>query len=232
MVVVPALAEGQEGDQDVVAARVGRRVALPSPKVAGRVHQKGRVVRQHAAHEEAPDQAAPAADEEAQPGQDEGRQSMIPVEPTQFGVAAQVLYQPPVRCAGGRGQDPADVGPPKAVADGGVQVLGRVRGAVVVPMLRRPPQRPLLGCATPQPGQHELERPARLVRAVGEVTVVAGSHADDLEEVASHAESQGKHVRAGEEHRQASDVQQDEYSRSEPSAPLGAGLPLPKLDQA
>ena len=102
------------------------------------------------------------------------------LEPAEFGVAAQVPDLPFVQRGGVGSEYPADVGPPEAWGDRRVPVLRSVRVAVVVPVLRRPPEWPFLRGAAAHASQHELEGPARLVRAVGEITVVAGgvSHLD------------------------------------------------------
>ena len=72
VVVVPAFAQRDQCHKEVVPAGVGGRIAPPSPSVTDRVHHEGRVVRQYAADEEAPDQAGPTTEKEAQPGQGEG----------------------------------------------------------------------------------------------------------------------------------------------------------------
>ena len=86
---------------------------------------------------------------------------MVLVQPAEFGVADQVLHRLLVRAVGIRREDPADVGLPEAVGDGRVQVFRGVRGAVVVPALRRPPDRPR--CEALHPSQAKTNWNVRLV---------------------------------------------------------------------
>ena len=107
------------------------------------------------------------------------------VDQTQFGVLGQVLDRFLIGCAISFAQDPSQVGPPKAPAPGGVDILFRIGKFMVVAVMGGPPKGALLGAGGAPKGQHELEKTAGLVGAVGEVTVIGagdGEHAGVVHE--------------------------------------------------
>ena len=73
VVVVPALAHGEEGEQPVVAGVVAGHVALAAVHMGERVDAEGGVIDRDRAPEEADDQARPAADQEAETRKDDRR---------------------------------------------------------------------------------------------------------------------------------------------------------------
>lgn len=139
VVVVPALAECEDGDQPVVAALVAGREGLRAERVADRVHGEHGVVVDGHAHDPAPEQPAPAVHQ--------GRHGQPEREPEQRRPFDRhddrVLHQPPaVPVAPGRadGEDPAHVGVQQAV-EGAVRVARAVGVGVVLEVPRRPVDR-------------------------------------------------------------------------------------------
>ena len=94
-----------------------------------------------------------------------------------------------------------------------MQVAVGVAEAVVVAVVTRPPQRPLLRRAAAADGHDELHGPPELVAAVGEVAVVPGGDEEHAHHVQDHAQDQRPGRDAGEDRRQAQDVHQDERDR-------------------
>lgn len=81
---------------------------------------------------------------------------------------------------------------------------------MVLAMMRRPPERPFLHGAASEAGDEELHYTAGLIRAMGKITMIAGGYAEHADEVANDAQKDGGDIDAGEQHRQASQVQTDE----------------------
>jgi hypothetical protein len=88
------------------------------------------------------------------------------IEEAQLGILRDVFDFRVVGVGVLRRQDPADVAPPHAVLDYRVRVARLIREAVVMAMMRRPPQDSLLHARHRQHREHELKRSARLVGAV------------------------------------------------------------------
>src|SRR5947209_16940140 len=103
---------------------------------------------------------------------------MVPVQPAQLRVAAPITDDWPVGFFIILGENPADMGPPKAVDPGRVRILGGIRMAMVLTVVSGPPKRPFLHGAASETGEHKLKPPARFIRAVGEVAVVSGGDAE------------------------------------------------------
>ncbi|KAG1542680.1 hypothetical protein G6F50_014074 [Rhizopus delemar] len=104
--------------------------------------------------------------------QRDGHGGIAAVQPAQFGVAAQVGNAPHVGGEGARGQEPAHVAPPEAMAGGRMQILFIVGVAVMVAMVRGPPQRSALHAGGPDDSEYELHRSRRLEGAMRKIAVV------------------------------------------------------------
>ncbi len=141
---------------------------------------------------------------------------MEAVEPHQLRVAREVLdglvLRRPVLVA----ENPARVAPPEALLHGRVDVLLLVRVAVVVAVVRRPPQHALLRGGGAHEGQDELEDAVRLVGPVGEVAVEARGNPPHAQQVEPHAHRHihgpGPHLEDEEAH----EVHPDERDGREP----------------
>src|SRR5262249_29213146 len=92
-----------------------------------------------------------------------------------------------------------------------------------------PPERSLLQGATAQAGHQELEDPAGLVGAMGEVTMVAGCDAEHAHEVQQGTQGQVESGEAGQEDRQADQVNRKKGNVPQPGTGIRvAAAPLPQ----
>ena len=103
-----------------------------------------------------------------------------------------------------------DVRLPDGTHDGRVQVLFGVYVQVVAPVVRRPPERPLLVTGRPHERQQELEESARPVRAVREEAVEPGRDGEHAHDVEPQADGDRRRAHAGPEREQAGQVQEEE----------------------
>ena len=109
VIVVPALAHGEDREQPVVARIVAGHVALPPGDVRHRVDREGSMPDQHGAPAEADHEAGPARDQPGQRAEQGGRQVRVPIEPHQLRIAGEVGDRIVVGGAMPRREDPADV---------------------------------------------------------------------------------------------------------------------------
>ena len=197
VIVVPALAERDQREEPVVAARVAGLVALLAEHVRQRVDGVRAVRAQHRRHEEAPDQHLPAvgvqarrpllqrhAEEEHADGEQHRHDDVEAVEPAQLGEVHEIAHALQVRRETFLRQEPAHVGAHEAVLDGRVRVLRLVRILVVIAMMRGPPDGPALHGRGAEHAEQELPDARGLERLVREVAVVeAGDreHADEIQ---------------------------------------------------
>ena len=189
VVVVPALAEGQERDPPAVARVVARREAAAAPHVGRRVHQPRRVQAEDDAEEDAPEHHRPAADGEQDEAEQRQRDVVIAVEPAVERVGGEIgrvlRHQRGVVVVRIAEEDPPHVRPEPAV-------VRRVRiavavGVLVVDAMRRDPEnRPALERQRPADGQEVLEGLRRLVAAMGVQPVVAQADAEADGEPVQH----------------------------------------------
>src|SRR5262249_6889516 len=86
------------------------------------------------------------------------------------------------------GEDPPDVAPPEAVDLLRVHVTREIALAVVMAVMRSPPDDALLRARRREEREHELEPARGLERLVREVTVVAARHAEHADVVEADRE--------------------------------------------
>ena len=146
---------------------------------------------------------------------------MQAIQPTQFRIARPILNGVPGRRYVLVGENPSQVRPPETGGVRRVRIVRRVREAVMLAVMRRPPQRSLLERTTAEEGDEELHHSPHFVRAVSEITVIAGRDAEHAHEVKDPAKQQGGDIDAGEQDSEASDVQSDERHRLQPVGELG-----------
>jgi hypothetical protein len=82
VVVVPALSEGEHGEERVVPRLVGRVVAPPPPEVCERVDAERGVSDGDRAHDESPDDPCESADRVAPERVRHEREGLVSVEET------------------------------------------------------------------------------------------------------------------------------------------------------
>mmetsp|Transcript_19692 Transcript_19692/g.37000 ORF Transcript_19692/g.37000 Transcript_19692/m.37000 type:complete len:216 (+) Transcript_19692:145-792(+) len=134
VIVVPAFSECKNSNQPVVHGDVAGVPILKAPHVADGVHSPRHVPRPNGAREEAPQDAWEAAKVvESNNWQHNGVQGIRLLQHSVKPLLSQVLgigaVHPHPRAL--LVQEPSGMGPPKAVL-GGVDVVGRVRGAMVM----------------------------------------------------------------------------------------------------
>jgi hypothetical protein len=188
VVVVPALAQGDERDEEVVARGVGGVVAPPPDDVGEGVHEERPVPEEDGGDEVPPEEEREAADRPQRGRVGGGRHEVIAVEPAKLGVAGEVAHPLELRRVVAAGHDPAHVAPPEAALHGRVDVVGPIGPSVVVAMMGRPPERPLLRRRPAEEGEEELEPPVRPVRSVREVAVVTRRDTEHADQVAGERE--------------------------------------------
>ena len=223
VVVVPALAEGDQGQDQAVAAEVVGVVAAVADDVGQRVDAEGGVVGQHRAEAEAPGQqlAARGAQlrrvdrqvvaQHVQPhGQGQRRQRVPAVQKAQLGVFREIGNALQLRLGVLGAHDPADVGVEQALHGGRVDVLRLVGILVVMPVMGRPPQRAHLGRRAAEKGQDELEHAPGFVGVVREVAVIAAGQREHADRVGRHHGPEGGPAEAGPEDRQRDDMHKEQ----------------------
>ncbi len=216
VVVVEAAAEREQHEQRSVDRAVGDVVAPIAARHAGhvreRVDHRGRVQHQARRHVEAPQERRHAVDPGAEPpevGHEEQkrraaveRHDVVAVEPAQLRVLREVGDLVQVARGVLRPAEPQHVRLEEAARAGRMRIARRVGVLVVLPMLASPPQRTALAGLQRDEREHELHRPARLVRAVREVAVRDALDAEHADEEAREREP-GE--RLGERHEQDRD---------------------------
>ena len=233
VVVVPALAGGDQGQPEAVAAGVVRLVAAAAEAVADRVDGEGDVVEHRRAAEQPHDHELPAAHAQRRVGRAEPMAQneecdaegdrgdvVVRVEPAELGELREVAdpFDPRPIVAGGH--DPAGVRPQESLDAGRMDVLRRVGVPVMPAVMPAPPQRPALRGRRAEPRQHELERAAGPERAVTEVAVVACGQAEHPREQRDQADEHRHRRHARPEHQQAGELKGEERQVPDPLNPL------------
>ena len=179
----------------------------------------------HGADTEAPDETGPAGEQEHEHAEGDTRHVLVPVEPHQLRVGGHVLDDLVRGLLVPWAHDPSNVCPQEPAKRRRVDVFLDVREAVVVPMMARPPERPLLNARLGPERHQELERPRRLERPVGEVPVVGERDPQDPDPVGDDTQHQrlGRH---GHEDRpdDGQNVERQIGPGADPVDPLPVGL--------
>ena len=203
MVVVPTLAKGEQRQQEAVAAGVASGEALAAKDVRERVDEAGAVEEDDGA-DEAPDEELPAGGAEGgmralQPSaravercaEQQRDERVEAVEEDEFGILGEVLDAAVVGGEVAGVGDPAHVRPPEAVLPWRVRVRLLVRVLVVVPVVRRPPERAALDGRGAERAKQELHEPRGLEAPMREVAVVKPSDGEHPHEVERNRDSGG-----------------------------------------
>jgi hypothetical protein len=221
MVVVPAFAERQQRQQPVVLAGVGGFIAPRTEEVRERIDRKRIVPEHHGAEAEAPYEQRPSADEHQRGAQGDRRHQMIFVQPAQLGIFGKIPDVVDARVVVLVRNDPADVRPEKPEQRRRVQIQFLIRIPVMVPVMRRPPQHALLRGGRRDKGDHKLEYPAGLERAVRKIAVVARGHEKHAHQKNTQAGEEIRPVKMNEKYPEGKNVnqykrqgKQNRYSRA------------------
>ena len=161
MIVVPALAHGEQREQPVVAGIIAGDIALAPKHMRERVDAEGAVIEEHCAPEEPDHQARPAGNQPAQHPERNGRHQLVAVQPHQFGIACEIGDLHKVGLGVPAHEDPADMTVEKALVARRVDVALGVGMQVMVPVFSSPPQHAFLRAALRQKCKNELKDSAR-----------------------------------------------------------------------
>jgi hypothetical protein len=113
-----------------------------------------------------------------------GRHDMVPLKKTELWKLHEVLHQLPSGFNKLRAQDPPNVSPPHAVDTGWMNVFLSVRELMMMPVVRCPPDRALLGGGRADERENKLEPSTCLVASMREVSMIDTSnseHSDSVE---------------------------------------------------
>lgn len=225
VVVVPALAQGQDRGPPVVLALVRGRIAATAPEMTGGINQECTMIEEDRADQEAPNNAAPAIDPVAERCD---RQARHPrenfVEQPEFGILLEVFHGAVGTLPESTGDHPAHVSPPYRSDDGGMRIVLRVRMLVVVAVVSSPPERTFLQGRATDPGEDKLEPAAGLVRPVGEIAMVNTGDAEHSHHVKENGQADSGPGEWNEKRRhQRGNMDQEKWNGSDPLSPGDTG---------
>src|ERR1700678_2102450 len=197
MVVVPSLAQRDDGEPDIVTAGVAGLVALAAEDVRQVVDGVGAVVNGHGGHEEPPHQHLPAVraqarrhvleqNTEQEDADSENRRhyDVETIEEAKFRVLQQILDPRQIRGEMHMRHEPAHMAPKKPVLHGRMYILRLVGVDVVMAMVRSPPNRAALHRGGAQQAEYELTHARGLEGTVREIPMIEardGEHAYQVE---------------------------------------------------
>src|ERR1700683_32642 len=126
-------------------------------------------------HEDRPYKNRGASEDPNQNARHEWRNKVIVINPHEFRVRTEVSN---FRVVSGRAvllaMHPSHIGPEVSLHGGGMNVILQVSVAVMMPMMRCPPQWSPLNCQRSRYSQQELESSAGFESAMGKISGVAG----------------------------------------------------------
>jgi hypothetical protein len=226
VVVVPAFAEGEEGDPEAVAGGVGGVEATRAPHVGGGVDEPGGVEAEDGAEEDSPEEIRPSAECEKSEAEDGDGQPVPLADPdvelvfAEIGDVGEKIGGVVVH--GGAGEEPAHVGPEAAFA-GGVRVTCLVGVLVMHAVGGYPEDRTALQGECAADGEEILHPLRSFVTAMGEEAMVAHT---DAEASGDPPEKDGdeeglpmKHEERGD----SADVKEDQNGDGKPDYRLREG---------
>src|SRR5579875_2787478 len=141
VIVVPPFTQRQQRQEKVVSAIIIRSVAALAEQVTQRVDGKGGVIKQHRADNKTPYHGAggagPAAgevtDQQTDASQEQPRQPVQAIQPTQFRIARPIADVFPGGLRVFLGQNPSQMRPPKTGDVWRVRILRGIRVAMMPP---------------------------------------------------------------------------------------------------
>src|SRR4051794_6643105 len=101
-----------------------------------------------------------------------GHRYIETIQPAKFRIAAQIRNDVPVGAEPAWREEPPHVAPQEAVLQWRMKVRGGVGMAMVIAVMRRPPQRPALHAGRADQREHELHGARSLERLVREIAVI------------------------------------------------------------
>src|ERR1700741_2409773 len=223
MVVVPTFAESDEREEPIVFAGVGGREAALAEDVRERIDGEGTMPEENGAQEEAPEKHSPPADQPERNREDRRRDEIVFVEPAQFREFGEVADVVEARFVVPVGENPPDVRPPETEERGRVKIFFLIGVAVVVTVMRGPPQNALLRGGHGHPGNDELEPTAGLEGAVRKITVIASRDEEHAHLIEEDAREYIGPLERHKENTQSREVNKDKGDRRNDSQPRPVG---------
>src|SRR5262249_58428422 len=130
-----------------------------------------------------------------------------------FRIASEVLNSIPIRRLVLAAYHPPYVRPPETVHDRRMDIPFKVGVAVVTPVMRRPPQRPLLHGGASQNGEQELKQAAGLVRPMGKKSVIPRGEREHSDRIQRDAYQKRRQTDSDQPHYPTGEVQHYERNR-------------------
>ena len=224
MIVVPALAEREQGEQPVVAAVIVGAIAPPPEDVGERIDHEGHVRAGDRGDEEPPHEHLPAAGAELR--RDVARAARrAPNISKASATGTAISNRSSQRSSGKRvrsrtrrrsgvkpsiRQEPAHVRSPEAVLRRRVRIRRPIGVRMMVAVMGRPPDRPALHRGGAEQSERKLHRPRGLEGAMREVAVIEGGDGEHPDRERRHRNRDRDGATAHRKHTEASHVQQDE----------------------
>ena len=181
------------------------------------------VPQQHGAKTESPDEQMPSADQPHRSAEHGGRHGVVLVQPAQLGEFRKVADIIHARFIVFVRENPADVRPEKAEERRRMQIQLLVRIAVMVAVMRRPPQHALLRRRHGHEGDHKLKHAAGLKRAVRKIAVIAGRHEEHAHQQQRQTSHQVIPVKRDEKNEQRGEMNEEKRERVQNRNPRAIG---------
>ncbi len=145
-----------------------------------------------------------------------GDEHVEPVEKLELRVTRQVAHQLAARAKSALRHEPAQMTPQKAVLPRRVGIRRGVRVAVMMAVVRCPPQRAALRRSRPQQREQELHQPGGAKRAMGEVAVIEASDGEHAQRIEHERRCHRRAAPAHPEDTRAARVQGNEGRHAKP----------------
>jgi hypothetical protein len=210
VIVVPAFAERNQGQEKIILAGIGGLVAARAEQMAQRIDREGAVPTEDRAEKEAPDEQGPSAKEPDHHAHGDGRDEVIFIQPAEFGKFSEITNVVETGIVVLVGDDPTNVRPEKAKERWRMQILFLVGETVVMAVMGGPPQNSLLYGGHGHKCDDELEDATGFIGAMREVAMVARGHEEHAQFVQREAGNWKIPVEGHEENQQRGEVHQYE----------------------
>ena len=228
MIIVPAFAEGDEREDETVAAGVIGFVSALAQQMRERIDARSRVKQNRGADEKSPDEQLPRRDAERREkftqkmsggeqrdGEEKRHERIKAVQENQFGKFREVADMGIVRGKIPRAGNPADVRPPESMLLGRVGILLFVRMFVMMAMLVTPPQRAALNSGRAKHGKEKLRRARRGKCFMGKVAMIKPGDGKHPHQIQHHRRADGEPAPAREKNSEAAEVQKNKRQHAD-----------------
>ena len=237
MVVVPAFAQSEQRQPDVISTVVRRFVPASSEDMRQGINRISRVVADNGRNKESPDEQLGTGGVQAgrcalqygthnEQGHREqhGHGDVIAVQPAQFGEAFQISDPFGLCAIVAVRQEPSHVAPEEAVLAGRVGILRLIRMRMVMAVVGCPPQRAPLDRHGAQCRKHELRDSGRLERSVREIAMVEAGDGKHSQHIQPNTDDQCGRTPADPDNAQTREMDRDEGHDARDVNPLRVGV--------